>query len=72
MFSFYVQMVNEFIQLQTLRSSLQSSHRELENLRVQETFFDPSFPPALGYVEEVNEKDLRVRHNRYGIYEGQH
>jgi len=46
-------------ELITLRANLASSHTELDTLKIQETFFDPSFPPALGYVEEVNEKDLR-------------
>lgn len=46
-------------ELVTLRANLAGSHRELENLKIQETFFDPRFPPALGYVEEVNEKDLK-------------
>jgi hypothetical protein len=50
-----------YTQLITLRANLASSHTELDTLRIKETFFDPSFPPALGYVEEVNEKDLKVR-----------
>jgi len=46
-------------ELISLKSRERRSHEELDILRLQQSYFDPLYPPASHYVEEVNERDLQ-------------
>ncbi|KIM25219.1 hypothetical protein M408DRAFT_331323 [Serendipita vermifera MAFF 305830] len=47
-------------ELISLKSREKRSHEELDGLRMQQSYFDPMYPPPVGqYVEEINERDLQ-------------
>lgn len=47
-------------ELADLKRYLQNSVEELKRLHVQSSYFDPSLPPAMGWTEEVNERDHKA------------
>ncbi|KAG8802296.1 hypothetical protein FRC16_009966 [Serendipita sp. 398] len=49
-------------ELNDLKHRLTSSLKEMETLQLQQTYFNPGLPPAFNWVEELNEKDLKVYH----------
>ncbi|KAG8804250.1 hypothetical protein FRC17_006015, partial [Serendipita sp. 399] len=47
-------------ELSDLKHRLSSSLKEMETLRLQQTFFNPDFPPNFNWDEEINENDLKA------------